>query len=94
MTNSSLSMNGATDVGQVKAAVIETMGVGDRADAIDATTPLASMPELDSMAVLELVVELERRFGITVEDEDVTAEVFDTVASLAAFVDAKSRSAG
>jgi acyl carrier protein len=91
MTHSSLSRNGTTSVADVKAAVIETLGIEDRADTVDAMTPLASMPELDSMAVLELVVELERRFDITVEDDDVTAEVFDTVASLAAFVNAKSR---
>jgi acyl carrier protein len=62
----------------------------NRADALDATTPLfGSLPELDSMAVLELVVELEQRFGITVEDEDVTADAFETLESLADFVDAR-----
>jgi acyl carrier protein len=92
MTDSTLGMNLTVDVAEVRATVIETLGIDDRADAIDASTPLTSMPELDSMAVLELVVELERRFGITVEDEDVTAEAFETVASLAAFV--ASRSSG
>jgi acyl carrier protein len=90
MTDSILGMNPTVDVAEVRATVIETLGIDDRADAIDASTPLTSMPELDSMAVLELVVELERRFGITVEDEDVTAEVFETVSSLAAFVASKS----
>jgi hypothetical protein len=37
------------------------------------------------------VVELNRRFGINVENEDVRAEVVDTVASLTAVVHAKSR---
>jgi len=91
MTNSPLGLNGTIDVDGVRAAVIETLGVEDRADTIDATTPLSSLPELDSMAILELLVELERRFGIAVEDEDITTEVIETVASLAAFVDAKSR---
>ena len=39
------------------------------------------------MAVLELIVVLEQRFGITVEDEHVTAEAFETLASLTEFVD-------
>ena len=86
-----LGVNPTVDIAGVKTAVVETLGIEDRADAVSATTPLASMPELDSMAVLELVVELEQRFGITVDDEDVTAEVFETVASLAAFVESKSR---
>jgi acyl carrier protein len=76
----------------VKAVVVETLGLEDRADTLDATTPLlGSLPELDSMAVLELVVELEQRFGIVVEGEDVTAEVFETLGTLTAFVDDKLR---
>jgi acyl carrier protein len=79
------------DIDAVKAVVVETLGVEDRADALDADTPLlGSLPELDSMAVLELVLELEQRFGITIEGEDVTADVFETLGSLAAFVDGKT----
>jgi acyl carrier protein len=91
MTDSFLSLSPTIDVEGVRATVIETLGIQDRADAFDFTTPLTSLPELDSMALLELLVELERRFGITVEDEDVTPDVFETVASLTAFVQAKSR---
>jgi acyl carrier protein len=90
MSNSSLGMN-ATIEADVKAAVIETLELEDRADTLDATTPLTSIPEVDSLAVAELVVEFERRFGITFEDEDVTADVFETIGSLAAFVESKSR---
>jgi acyl carrier protein len=80
------------DIDAVKAVVVETLGVEDRAGTLDASTPLfGSLPELDSMAVLELVLELEQRFGITIEGEDVTADVFETLASLAAFVDEKAR---
>jgi acyl carrier protein len=91
MSNSSVGMNRTIDVADVRAAVIETLAIEDRADALDAATPLTSIPELDSMAVIELVVEFERRFGVTFEDEDVTAEVFETVESLTAFLDAKAR---
>jgi acyl carrier protein len=78
------------EIDAVKAVVVETLGVEDRADALDADTPLlGSLPELDSMAVLELVLELEQHFGITIEGEDVTADVFETLGSLAAFVDGK-----
>jgi acyl carrier protein len=90
MSNSSLGMNRTIDVADVITAVIETLAIEDRADALDASTPLASIAELDSMAVIELIVELERRFGITFDDEDVTSEVFETIGSLAAFVDAKA----
>ncbi|GAA1029813.1 acyl carrier protein [Virgisporangium ochraceum] len=74
----------------VKDVLVKTLGVEDRADTIDASTPLlGSLPELDSMAVLELVAALEQRFGITVDDDDVTAEVFETLGSLTQFVQEK-----
>jgi acyl carrier protein len=81
----------STDVtGEVKAVLVETLGVEDRASTIDASTPLlGSLPELDSMAVLELVAALEQRFGIAVDDDDVTAEVFESLGSLTAFVQEK-----
>jgi acyl carrier protein len=88
--DASMDVNTAIDINAVRAVVVETLGVEDRSDALDATSPLlGSVPELDSMAVLELVFALEQRFGITIEGQDVTADVFETVASLAAFVDSK-----
>ena len=39
----------------VKAVIVKTLGIEDRADTLDASTPLfGSMPELDSFAVVEL----------------------------------------
>lgn len=77
-------------VDAVKAVVVEILGVEERADSITAETPLlGSLPELDSMAVLEVVAALESRFGITVDDEEVTAEAFETLGSLAALVEEK-----
>jgi acyl carrier protein len=87
-----MSSGTPADVDSVKAAIVETLGIEDRAASISADTRLfGSLPELDSMAVLELVLELENRFGITIEGEDVTADVFETLASLAEFVDGKLR---
>ena len=83
-----MGLNGTLAIADVKAAVVETLGVEDRADTIDAATPLlGALPELDSLAVLELIVELEQRFGIAVDDDEVTADAFETLASLTEFVD-------
>lgn len=82
-----MELRSAVSVEQVKEVVVETLGVQDRADGLDADTPLSTLPELDSMAVLELLVELERRFDIVIDGEDVTADVFETLGSLTAFVD-------
>jgi acyl carrier protein len=82
----------STTVGveDVKAVLVETLALESRADLLAPTTPLlGSLPELDSMAVLELVLGLEQRFGAVIEDEDVTAEVFETLESLTGFVNGK-----
>lgn len=47
-----------------------------------------SLPELDSLALVELIVVIEERFGFEMDEDDITAEVFGTVGSLAAHVDA------
>ena len=44
---------------------------------------------LDSLGVLEVVGYLESEFGITVSDEDLLPEHFETVRRLARFVEAK-----
>jgi acyl carrier protein len=77
---------------EVKAVLVATLGVEDRADEIRASTPLfGHLPELDSMAVVELVYALEDRFAIIFEGEEITADVFDTLESLATFVAGKIR---
>jgi acyl carrier protein len=87
-----MDANGTMDIDAVKAVVVETLGVEDRADTIDASTPLfGALPELDSMAVLELVLELEQRFGIEIDGADVTADAFETLASLATLVHENQR---
>ena len=53
---------------EVKSVLVTTLGIEDRAATIDASTPLfGSMPELDSLAVLELVTSIEDQFGITID---------------------------
>ncbi|MFI7544396.1 acyl carrier protein [Actinoplanes sp. NPDC049599] len=82
----SMELTGSTTE-DVKAVLVSVLGIEDRAATIDAGTPLlGSLPELDSMAVLELVAALEQRFGVTIDDDDVTAEVFETLGSLTELV--------
>jgi acyl carrier protein len=81
---------GLAAVDAVKAVVVETLGIEERAAGFTAATPLlGSLPELDSMAVVELVAALEARFDIQVDDDEVTAEAFETLGSLTALVESK-----
>jgi acyl carrier protein len=72
----------------VLAAVLELQ---DRAETFDASTELyGSLPELDSLAVVELVQALEEDFQLTIEDSEFSGELFETVGSLANFVESKN----
>ena len=77
---------------RVKVVIVKTLGVQDRAGTLEASTELfGSLPELDSMAVVTLAVNLEREFDFEIDDEDFTGEVFETIGTLADFVEQNKR---
>ncbi|WHO37614.1 acyl carrier protein [Sphingobium sp. AP49] len=62
----------------------------ERVDMFDAGTPLfGALPELDSMAVAGLLTEMEDRFGILIEDDDIDGDTFETFGTLVAFLQGK-----
>ena len=62
----------------------------DRAAELQAYSPLfGALPELDSMAVAGVLTEIEDRFRIVIDDDEVDGEIFETFGALAAFVSAK-----
>lgn len=75
----------------MRALLRDVLGLSqDRVDAFDADTPLfGALPELDSMAVAGLLTEIEDRFDILIEDEDIDGDTFETFGSLVAFAQAK-----
>ena len=84
----------STTLDEVKTVLVDTLGIQDRADSLDAQTPLfGGLPELDSLAVLELVAAIEDRFAITIEDEEFGGEIFETLGSLTSFVESKQQQA-
>ncbi|WP_426207679.1 acyl carrier protein [Massilia sp. TWP1-3-3] len=71
----------------VKQILIDILNLGEQGHAMNAQTRLlGSLPELDSMAVVNVITALEELFGIAVQDDEISAETFDTLGSLAAFV--------
>lgn len=55
----------------------------------DDTELFGALPELDSMAVAGLLTEMEDRFDIMIDDDDVDGDLFATFGSLVAFARAK-----
>lgn len=75
---------------RVKGILRDSLSLGSRADALSAASPLlGAVPEFDSMAVVTVVTMLEDELGITVADDELSADVFATVGSLAEFVEQK-----
>ena len=76
---------------RVKNILRDALSLGDRADKLTADSPLlGSLPEFDSMAVVTVVTMIEDELGITVEDDELSADVFVTVGSLTEFVAQKA----
>lgn len=75
---------------EVKNIVADVLSLGDARNTMDAGSGLlGSIPELDSMAVVNLIGALEEHFGITVDDDEISASTFETLGTLAAFVQQK-----
>ncbi|PRC90940.1 acyl carrier protein [Solimicrobium silvestre] len=74
----------------LKNILTETLHLGAQAQKLQADSMLlGSLAELDSMAVINVIVAIEEHFGITVEDDEISGNTFATLGSLAAFVDSK-----
>lgn len=62
----------------------------DRADALkDDSGLFGELPEFDSMAVATVLTELEDRFGIQIDDDEVDGEIFESFGNLHNFVERK-----
>ena len=72
---------------EVRSIVVKTIGIESRAESLAPESSLAGLPEFDSMAVLDVMLALEEHFGITIEDDEVTGDLFETLGTLAAFVE-------
>jgi acyl carrier protein len=78
----------------IKQAIIRSLRLPITVDEIGDDVPLFGEGlGLDSIDVLELVLELERSFGVSVSDEATGARVLRTVNTIAEFVEANRKSA-
>ena len=77
---------------QIRAILGDALQLGARLAELQADTPLiGNLPELDSMAVITVISALEGEFHFIVNDDDDMASAFESVGSLAAYVEAKCR---
>ena len=75
---------------KIKEILSATLGLGNRLEFMDLDTFLiGNIPELDSTAVITIILELEINFSISIRDDEVSAQTFQTLGSLISFVEKK-----
>ncbi|MCW8886363.1 MAG: phosphopantetheine-binding protein [Motiliproteus sp.] len=75
--------------GTVKELLQVATGREDASDWSADTELLGNIAELDSMAIVTFFTVLEENYGVFVEDDEVSAETFESVATLVEFVATK-----
>ena len=79
---------------RIKSILRDALNLGDRAARLTPGSPLlGGLAEFDSMAVVTVVTMIEDEYGIAIDDDDLSADVFATVGSLVEFVSQKAPAA-
>ena len=74
---------------EIKHAIVRSLRLPMQPDKIEDSTPLFGEGlGLDSIDVLELVLEIERTFGVSITDEQTGAQVLRSVDAIAAHIEA------
>lgn len=75
---------------EVKQIIGDVLQIGDRTNQMDAsTTLLGGIPEFDSMAVVSVITALEDQLAVTVDDDEISADTFETLGNLHDFINEK-----
>lgn len=75
---------------EVKQILIDTLQLKLKPEDLSSDTQLlGALPEFDSMAVVSLLTAIEEFYGFSVDDDEVEAEMFETLGSVVAFVNSK-----
>jgi acyl carrier protein len=83
----------ATEIEQEIRSFLTEKFLFGRNEALTEDVPLLGNV-IDSQGVIELIVFLQERFGVTVDDEEVTTDTFATLKTTVAFIEKKLRSKG
>lgn len=72
---------------QIRDIVIAVLGLGENGVDLDENSALlGAIPEFDSMAVVSVLTTIEDQYDIFVEDDEISAETFETLGALHQFV--------
>ena len=86
MATSEPVVGAATLEEKVRKVLMETLQISDPRRLRSNTELLGSLPEFDSMAVVGVLTAFEEHFNIEVEDDEISAEIFQTVGTITDFL--------
>lgn len=76
----------------IKVAIVRALKLPIAAEDIDSAAPLFGAGlGLDSIDALELVLEIERTFGVVIGDEETGSKVLQSVDAIAAYIEAQRK---
>ena len=74
----------------IKGILRDSLQLGSAADGLTMDSGLLGhIPEFDSMAVVTILTMVEEEFDCEIEDDEVSADIFETVGTLVGFVQQK-----
>ncbi len=75
---------------EIKKILVDTLGLGNRLDGMGPDMILlGNIPELDSVAVVTVILTIEKKFSIAIKDDEISAQTFATLGTLADFISHK-----
>lgn len=75
---------------EIKQVLSDVLGLSERINAMTTDTfLLGNIPEFDSVAVVTVILALEKRFLISINDDEISAQTFQTLGTLVNFVKKK-----
>ncbi|MEP4891412.1 MAG: acyl carrier protein [Aliiglaciecola sp.] len=80
------SMNTAASVKEI---LIDVLQLSSDVEFDEDTPLLGAIPEFDSMAVVTVLTSIEDTFGVEVDDDEISADIFETFGALCGFVETK-----
>ena len=85
------ALQGSATDASLRRVLSDVLGIdAEKVAAFTAETGLfGHLPELDSMAVATLLTEMEDRFDIVIDDDEVDGELLETYGALLAFAESK-----
>ncbi len=79
-----------TTTDSIKIILRDVLQLGNQVNGFDGSTQLlGGIPEFDSMAVVSLITSIEEHFDLIFEDDDISAESFETLGHLVQLIEEK-----